>query len=74
MGRRVVTPRFAGVLCEFLVYLKANRGLSEHTLRAYASDIRQCLDHLSAQGIADLREVGISDLREWMAAASARLR
>ncbi len=34
---------------EFLTFLRYNRNLSPHTLRAYETDLTQCLAHLSAR-------------------------
>ena len=58
---------FDDTLHDFQVYLTSNKGLSEHTVSAYVSDIRQCLNELSEQGIGDLNDVDVSDLRAWMA-------
>ncbi|NMN01410.1 tyrosine recombinase XerC [Bifidobacterium panos] len=57
---------FAAQLDAFLDYLKANRGLSEHTLKAYRSDVSACLECLWEQGIRSLDEVTLDDLRGWM--------
>lgn len=59
--------RFARQLDDYLSYLKANRGLSENTRRGYRSDVAECLGFLERRGCVDLREVGIEDLRAWMA-------
>jgi integrase/recombinase XerC len=57
-------------LGRYLAYMRANRGVSANTVKAYASDISQCLHALSLRGIEDLREVTIEDLRSWMAFVS----
>lgn len=54
----------------FDAYLKANRGLSANTRRAYRSDVEECLVALRKQGCVDLNEVTIEDLRLWMAKSS----
>ena len=54
----------------FDAYLKANRGLSANTRRAYRSDVEECLVALREQGCVDLNEVTIEDLRLWMAESS----
>ncbi|MBW3094198.1 tyrosine recombinase XerC [Bifidobacterium sp. 64T4] len=50
----------------FGTYLKANRGLSEHTVKAYRADVHDCLAYLEEQGVRDLNEVTADDLRAWM--------
>lgn len=54
----------------FLVYLKANRGLSANTLKAYRIDVTDCLHTLELRGIGSLGEIDTDDLRLWMASAS----
>ncbi|MHB1595309.1 MAG: tyrosine recombinase XerC [Streptosporangiaceae bacterium] len=54
-------------LTDFERYLAAGRGLSRHTVRAYAGDIRSLLGHLDACGIADVAELDIAVLRSWLA-------
>ena len=56
-----------GDLSAFLAYLRANRGLSGNTVKAYGTDVRECLHALASRGIADLRQVTTDDLRGWMA-------
>ena len=46
-----------GDLSAFLAYLRANRGLSDNTVKAYGTDVRECLHALASRGIADLRQV-----------------
>lgn len=54
----------------FLAYLKANRGLSANTLKAYRIDVTDCLHTLELRGIGALDEIDTDDLRSWMASAS----
>lgn len=65
-----VCGRFNGQLQAFLRFLKANRGLSANTLKAYAGDVGGCLHSLELRGIDDLREVTVDDLRAWLAGRS----
>ena len=51
----------------FDTYLKANRGLSENTRKAYRGDVEECLLALERLRCRDLNEVTIEDLRMWMA-------
>lgn len=55
------------ILRRYLSWLRVNRGLSEHTLSAYGSDVRGCLRVLSLRGITDLDAVRLGDLRRWLA-------
>ena len=65
---------FDDALDGFDAYLKANRGLSANTRRAYRSDVEECLVALRKQGCVDLNEVTIEDLRLWMAKSSKKSR
>jgi integrase/recombinase XerC len=58
------------VLAAFVRHLGAERGLSEHTRRAYLGDLRNLLSFERDRGITDLSEVRLSDLRSWLAAQS----
>lgn len=71
VGRRI-TMGIAERVQEFDTYLKANRGLSENTRKAYRDDIDECLAALRRQGCVDLNDVTIEDLRVWMAESSSR--
>jgi integrase/recombinase XerC len=52
---------------QFRQYLSVNRGLSEHTVIAYLSDVEECLHVLALRGISDLDDVDIRSLRSWLA-------
>lgn len=58
---------FDDAMADFLIYLKANKGLSENTLKAYRTDIDSCLHTLALRGIEELGEITTDDLRSWMA-------
>lgn len=60
----------SGAVNRYLTYMRANRGVSANTLKAYASDITACLHLLSLRGTQRLDEVTIEDLRSWLAAES----
>ncbi len=62
-----VPAEFAVALAAFERYLRAERGLSPHTVRAYSGDIRSLFGHLSNCGLADLSELDLSVLRAWLA-------
>lgn len=54
----------------FINHLKANKGLSANTLKAYRSDIESCLALFVRRGVSDLNEITLDDLRSWMASES----
>lgn len=58
---------FEELTTAFLAFLKANKGVSANTLRAYGSDIRECLHMFALRGVQDLNEISTDDLRSWMA-------
>ncbi|KAA8827739.1 tyrosine recombinase XerC [Bifidobacterium myosotis] len=62
--------RFDGQIDAFVAYLKANRGLSVNTLRAYHTDLESCLGLFDQRGVTDLNEITLDDLRGWMASES----
>ncbi|PWG63794.1 tyrosine recombinase XerC [Bifidobacterium callitrichidarum] len=62
--------RFEETIGAFVAYLKANRGLSENTLKAYRSDLESCLALFGRRGVGDLNEITLDDLRSWMAVES----
>ena len=71
-------PRTRGELSEaWLRHLGLQRGLSEHTVRAYVSDVADLLTFLGVGGDPDesigpaLRSLDLADLRAWLAEMSA---
>jgi integrase/recombinase XerC len=52
-------------------HLAAGRGLSPHTVRAYAGDVRSMLGHAARCGVQDIAELDISLLRAWLATQHA---
>ena len=57
---------FEGLVDGFEAYLKANLGLSEHTLKAYRTDVLDCLVYLQEHGIRALDEITTDDLRLYL--------
>ena len=56
-------------LAAFERHLRSERGRSEHTTRAYLGDLRALVDHLASEcGITDIGEIGLRELRGWLAA------
>jgi integrase/recombinase XerC len=58
-------------LSAFERHLAAERGVSPHTVRAYAADVRSMLGHAAKCGIEDVAETDISLLRAWLATQHA---
>lgn len=57
---------------EFEQFLKVERGLSQHTVRSYISDISDLIDYLHREGDISIDELTIHDLRGWLAANHER--
>lgn len=58
---------FAEALAAFRRHLDAERGLSPHTVAAYAVDITGLLDHAHRLGLDTLDAIDASVLRSWLA-------
>ncbi|CAB4582291.1 MAG: tyrosine recombinase [Actinobacteria bacterium] len=57
---------------EFEEFLNVERGLSQHTVRSYISDISDLIDYLNREGDISIDELTIHDLRGWLAANHER--
>src|SRR5665647_2660854 len=68
--REVVHEEPVDPVKAFCRHLGAERGLSEHTQRAYVGDLRNLMSYARDRGITDLSDVTLSDLRSWLAAQS----
>ncbi|MCO5992149.1 tyrosine recombinase XerC [Actinoallomurus rhizosphaericola] len=62
---------FGAVLAGFERHLRAERGLSGHTVRAYLGDIADLLAHAHRMGLGDLAGLDVRMLRAWLAAQHA---
>jgi len=60
-------PALAAALAAFERHLRSERSLSPHTVRAYAGDIASLLGYASDQGVGTLEELGVAELRGWLA-------
>jgi integrase/recombinase XerC len=61
------SPELAAALTDYVRHLEAQRGLSEHTVRAYRADLAGLFDHLGRLRISRLRDVDRRTLRSWLA-------
>lgn len=64
--------RLVVVVDAFLTHVRSARGLSEQTVRAYASDLEQLVAFADDRGIATLDGVGLELLRDWLWEADQR--
>lgn len=54
------------IVDEFYQFLTLERGLSQHTIAAYASDLNKFQDYLYQKGIKDFREVQTEEIEGFM--------
>jgi integrase/recombinase XerC len=66
-GSAPLPRRIQAALDGFERYLAAERGLSPHTVRAYAGDVRSLLEHAAQSGITAPDGLDIAVLRRWLA-------
>jgi integrase/recombinase XerC len=59
--------QLSAALTAFRRHLASERGLSPHTVRAYLSDIDLLLRHAAGQGCTEPADIGVADLRAWLA-------
>lgn len=67
-----IPPAFAEPVESFLAWLELERGLSSHTLIAYARDLVQCAAFMQASGAADWSAVDGPLVSKWTAELSRR--
>jgi integrase/recombinase XerC len=60
-------PAHAAALTGFERHLRAERGLSAHTVRAYVGDVAGLLDHATRLGVTDPAGLELATLRSWLA-------
>lgn len=70
-----ITPREAPervrLLADFSTHLRAQRGLSAHTERAYVGDVDSLLAHAARHGCTALDDIDLRELRAWLADQAA---
>jgi integrase/recombinase XerC len=62
-----LSASLAATLAAFERYLKSERGLSPHTVRAYGGDLRSLFGHLMRCGITEIADLDLDVLRAWLA-------
>jgi integrase/recombinase XerC len=60
-------PSMAAPLAAFERYLRSERSLSPHTVRAYVGDVRSLLEHSARDGVRAPDGLGLTQLRSWLA-------
>jgi integrase/recombinase XerC len=60
-------PQLAAALAAFERYLRAERSLSPHTVRAYTGDIGSLLEHARRNGVQTPDGLDVAQLRSWLA-------
>jgi len=63
-------PALAQAVSGFGRYLTGERARSEHTVRAYLSDVGSLLAHAATEGATDLGGLELGTLRRWLGAQS----
>jgi integrase/recombinase XerC len=59
---------FEGAKARFLQYVELELGRSANTVKAYGKDIDGLIDYVSGVGCAKIADIGIFELRGWLAA------
>ncbi|MGO4187185.1 tyrosine recombinase XerC [Pseudarthrobacter sp. TAF60_1] len=70
MENQELPPPFERALAGFGRYLAAERARSEHTRRAYLSDLRSFMEYAASEGATDLPELELGTFRSWLGAQS----
>ncbi|WP_159801681.1 tyrosine recombinase XerC [Arthrobacter zhaoguopingii] len=61
-----LAPSFADAVDRYRRYLEAERNRSEHTVRAYLTDLELLLGFVQGRGTERLEDVELSDFRAWL--------
>ncbi|MEU7975282.1 tyrosine recombinase XerC [Micromonospora sp. NPDC049089] len=64
---QALPPALRDAVDDFAEHLSRVRNRSEHTVRAYVTDLVSLLDHAVRMGCVDLAELDLSVLRSWLA-------
>ena len=72
-GVRAALPSaLADALDGYESHLRTQRGLSEHTVRGYVTDVVGLLDHLTRRGGQSVADLDLGVLRSWLAQGRTR--
>jgi integrase/recombinase XerC len=67
LGEETLPPAMAAALAAFERYLRSERSLSPHTVRAYVGDIGSLLEHAGRAGVQAVDGLDLTHLRSWLA-------
>ncbi|HEY9357163.1 MAG TPA: tyrosine recombinase XerC [Arthrobacter sp.] len=70
MENQELPPALDRAAAAFGKYLAGERARSEHTVRAYLSDVRSLLAYCASEGVTDLPRLELGTLRRWLGAQS----
>ena len=73
MGVSRAPSAWQGVLEDFLVHVRDERSLSQHTVRAYRSDLLSLFDHAQRACLRDIAELDVRLVRSWLATMERRI-
>ncbi|HEV7212541.1 MAG TPA: tyrosine recombinase XerC [Blastococcus sp.] len=71
-ARAALPSALAEALAGYEEHLRAQRDLSEHTVRGYVTDAVWLLDHLARRGGGQAHDLDLAALRSWLAQGRAR--
>lgn len=70
MKNQELPPPFERALAGFGRYLEAEWARSDHTRRAYLSDLRSFLEYAASEGVTELPALELGTFRSWLGAQS----
>lgn len=62
--------KLATAIDEFVAYLRAERGYSPNTIKAYATDLSILSEYCAGRGIEDVAQLSLDLLRDWLYVSS----
>lgn len=62
--------RLEAAIDEFVIYLRAERGYSPNTIKAYASDLAALADFAERKAVAEINGISLEFLRDWLYVSS----
>ena len=71
-GEAALPAAMADALTAYTRHLRSERGLSEHSVRAYRGDVTTLLDHAHRMGVDDPSALDLRTLRSWLAGQATR--